>query len=219
MLVVLPLRREEQEGLPFLTLLVCAACAIVFAFTQQEATIMALAFDPHHPRVLQSLSSAFVHGGLLHLVGNLFFFYCFAGAIEQRAKVFAFVLVFLVMALGTDLAYAFVAKGTLPTVGISGVVTGFMGMFLVRYPRDRIECLVWFLWVVRRIQVPGVLFVLSYVAFDYIAFRQGEDTGVNHAAHLYGFVIGAVLQLLFWRWIEHDDTVPARTPRERVTRR
>ena len=218
MLVVLPLRQEGQQSLPFLTLLVCAACAIVFPFTQDEAAMAALAFDPNHPRVLQSLSSAFVHAGPLHLLGNLFFFYCFAGAIEYRARVIAFVLVFLVMALGTDLAYAYVAKGTVPSVGISGVVTGFMGMFLVRYPRDRIECLVWFLWVIRRIQVPGFLFVLSYVAFDYIAFRQAEDTGVNHAAHLYGFLIGAMLQLLFWRSMEHDDA-PISTSRERITRR
>lgn len=219
MLVVLPLRKEAQAGLPFLTLLVCAACVIVFPFTQEKTIIMALAFDPNHPSVLRSLSSAFVHGGLLHLVGNLFFFYCFAGAIEQRARVIAFMLVFLAMALGTDLAYAYLAKGAVPSVGISGVVTGFMGMFLVRYPRDRIECLVWFLWVIRRIQVPGVLFVLTYVAFDYIAFRQGDDTGINHAAHLYGFLIGAMLQLVFWRLIEHDDLVLARTSRDRITRR
>lgn len=218
MLLVLPLRREDQDGVPFLTLLVCAACVLVFPFLDSEAAMMALAFDPKDPQLIRSLSSVFVHDGLTHLVGNLFFFYCFAGAIERGITVKAYVLVFLVLSLGTDLAYAHVAKGTLPTVGISGVVSGFMGMFLVRYLRDRIDCLVWYLWVIRRIQVPGFLFVLSFVAFDVIALRRGEDTEVNSAAHVYGFVIGVLLQLVLWRAMEPEEGVE-RPSRGRVSRR
>lgn len=218
MLLVLPLRKQDQAGVPLLTLLVCATCLLVFPMTASDADKLALAFDPSHPQFLKMFSSAFVHGDLLHLAGNLFFFYCFAGAIERGMTVKAYLLSFAVFAVCTDLAYMLLARGQLPSIGLSGVVSGYMGMFLVRYPRDRIECLVWYLWVIRRLEVPGLLFVLSFVAFDIAALRMGDNTEVNYAAHVSGFVAGVMLKLLFWGAMEKEEEAPRRLRRP-ITRR
>lgn len=218
MLLVLPLRKQDQSGVPLLTLLVCAACLLVFPMTETEAAKLALAFDPVHPQFLKMFSSAFVHGDVLHLVGNLFFFYCFAGAIERSTTVKAYLLCFAAFAVWTDLAYLLLARGEVPTIGLSGVVSGYMGMFVVRYPRDRIECLVWYLWVIRRLELPGLLFVLSFVAFDIAALRTGDNTEVNYAAHVSGFVAGVLLKLLFWGAMERQEAAP-RPLRRPVSRR
>jgi membrane associated rhomboid family serine protease len=69
-----------------------------------------------------------------------------------------------------------------------------MGIFLLRHPREDIECWVPFLG---KVNVPAALFILGFFAFDVIAYRAAE-VGVNYVAHFTGFAAGALFKLLFW---------------------
>ena len=100
-----------------------------------------------------------VHG-VLHLLGNLLFFYCFSRSIETQITIVGYLLSFVVFVLATNITFALTATSQIPTVGLSGVVWGYMGMFLFRYPRDNINCFVWFIWIFKTIEVPVLLFVL-----------------------------------------------------------
>ena len=111
----------------------------------------------------------------------------------------------MVFVLVTNLAFAATAPLPIPTLGLSGVVWGFMGIFLLRYPRENIECWVLFLG---KVNVPAALFILCFLAFDIIAFRYSQVLGVNYAAHFSGFIAGALFKLLFWETF--SDALPSK---------
>ena len=103
---------------------------------------------------------------------------------------------FTIFVLATNLTYSVSAREPIPTIGLSGVVWGFMGLFLVKYPKDNINCFVWYLWVFKTIEVPALIFILAFLALDIGAFRNEPNSNVNHVAHISGFLAGALFMLI-----------------------
>jgi membrane associated rhomboid family serine protease len=203
-MLIFPLGKRGTSGIPIATLFVCVACIIVHVFASNMADRLALAFHPDQLDPLKMFTSVFTHGDFWHLLGNLFFFYCFARTIEAEITFVGYLLAFMVFVLATNLAYATFAATPIPTVGLSGVVWGFMGMFLFRYPREDIECWMWFLG---KVNIPAALFILGFFTFDVIAYRSSE-VGVNYVAHFTGFAAGALFKVLFWETFSTEKAEP-----------
>jgi membrane associated rhomboid family serine protease len=214
-MLILPLGKQGQSGIPFLTLLVCLGCVAVYMAVTGEHAKLSLAYYPGSSNLLKMFSSAFVHGDIFHLVGNLFFFYCFSRTVESEIPARAYLLAFLLFAIATNVAYSASATEPIPTIGLSGVVWGFMGLFLMRYPKDSIDCLVWYLWVIRTIQVPAFMFILAFLAFDIGAFREEPNSNINHIAHISGFVAGVILHFGFWAFLSREDPDARKRPGRR----
>ena len=204
-MLIIPLGKKGSEGIPVITLFVCLACILVQVFASTPADRLALAFHPDQLDPLKMFTSAFTHADIWHLLGNLFFFYCFARTIEARITVAGFVLAFLVFMLATNLAYAATAREPVPTLGLSGVVWGYMGMFLFRYPKDRIECWVPF---INKIELPAALFILAFLTLDIVAYRHTEVAAVNYVAHFAGFATGALFRMAFWNTFTTEKPEP-----------
>ena len=194
MLPLVPLGKKGSTGIPIFTIFISVACIIVYAFANKDADRLALAFHSDQLDPLKMFTSVFTHGSLWHLAVNLFFFYGFSRTIETQLTAAGYLLAFAVFVLITNLAFAATANAGTATIGLSGVVWGYMGMFLLRYPRDDITC-----WCVRTIEVPAFLFILAFLLYDIAAFRQGGNAQVNYAAHLSGFLVGAAYKLAFWK--------------------
>jgi membrane associated rhomboid family serine protease len=148
------------------------------------------------------ISAVFLHADLSHLIGNLFFFYCFSSSIEREISIRAYLATFLGFAIVTHISYSLLANEALPSLGLSGVVWGYMGLFLARFPFDRVKCFLWFLWIIRTVSLPSAVFVLGFLIMDIGAFRAHEP-GVNHVAHFSGFFCG-LLFIGFWGLLERD---------------
>lgn len=206
-MLIIPLGKQGSDGIPLVTLFVCVACVILQVFANTPADRLALAFHPDQLDPLKMFTSVFTHADTWHLLGNLFFFYCFARTIEARINVAGFVLAFMVFVLVTNLAYAATVHEPIPTIGLSGVVWGFMGMFLFRFPGDRIECWVLFL---NKIEVPAAVFILAFLALDIAAFRHTDVATVNYVAHFSGFAAGALFKLAFWNTLTTEEPEPVK---------
>jgi membrane associated rhomboid family serine protease len=206
-MLIFPLGKQGSAGIPVASIFVCVACVIVQVFATSTSDRLALAFHPDQLNPLTMFSAAFTHGDVLHLVGNLFFFYCFARTVETQMSFVGYLLAFMVFVLATSLAYAASATLPIPTLGLSGVVWGFMGLFLLRHPREYIECWVLFLG---KVNVPAALFILGFLAFDVMAYRSSEALGVNYVAHFSGFVAGALFKLLLWDTFTTEKPEPRR---------
>lgn len=217
-MLILPLgtQRESQKRLPFLTILVCLTCIVVHLMVTREATKLAYAFDPRTMQVGHMITAAFLHGSWSHLIGNLFFFFCFASTIEREITAKGYIALFLLFAIVTHVSFALLTKVYLPSLGLSGVVWGFMGLFLARFPFEKVDCFVWFLWKMRIVGVPALLFVLGYLFMDVGALRRNEP-GVNHVAHLSGFMAGMIL-IGLWSLLERP-TAPRKVRRQPVPAR
>lgn len=149
-------------------------------------------------RWVTPLTAMFMHGGLLHLGGNMLFLWVFGNNIEDamgRVRFLAFYLVGGVAALALQVA---VDPGSrVPTIGASGAVAAVLGGYLLLYPRARVWTWIWIVVL----PIPAVivlgLWFLQQVAFGYFGLTDptagtGESGGVAYFAHIGGFVFGLV---------------------------
>lgn len=162
-----------------------------------------LMYAPGSFNIKNMITAALAHGSWTHLIGNLFFFFAFAAAIELALGIVAYTLVFLTLAIGTHLAYSislFDVADALPTLGLSGVVMGMIGMFAYLMPTVKIRCFMWFIIFVRILRIPAWILAAWYIGWDiYNLNHSVNQSNINFVAHVSGAGIGFVLGLIFFR--------------------
>jgi membrane associated rhomboid family serine protease len=150
------------------------------------------------------LTSMFMHGGWLHIVGNMWFLWVFGNNIEDSMGHLRYVWFYLVCGVLAALAQVFASPSSVaPMVGASGAISGVMGAYLVLYPRVRVHTLIFLGFFVTTIAVPAYFMLLYWALLQAVsgAFSMGagSEGGVAFMAHLGGFVAGAALIRLFAR--------------------
>jgi membrane associated rhomboid family serine protease len=148
---------------------------------------------------LSALSSMFLHGGLLHLLGNMLFLFIFGNNVEDRFGRLRFALFYLLCGYTATYAFAFTDPNSLtPLVGASGAIAGVLGAYLWLYPRARIIVLVPFLLFLP-LPMPAWIVLASWFGLQAL-YAQGGGLGegsVAYVAHVVGFAVGFVLTVLF----------------------
>jgi membrane associated rhomboid family serine protease len=148
------------------------------------------------------LTYMFLHGGLLHLGGNMLFLWIFGDNLEDSFGHLGFLAFYLACGVAAALAQVLPDPGSrVPMVGASGAIAGVMGGYLLLFPRARVDVLVILIVILRMIALPawvmlGFWFALQAVN-SYASFGLAEG-GVAHLAHTGGFIAGALLTLPFW---------------------
>lgn len=141
---------------------------------------------------LASLTSTFMHGGLLHLAGNMLFLWVYGRRVEDACGPWRFLAFYLTCGLCADLLSTLVRLNDwIPSIGASGAVAGVMGAYLLLFPGGRIRILVflWFIPVVPRVRAFWLLFYFLGLQLLSVAFEDPGDN-VNYWAHLGGFFAG-----------------------------
>lgn len=143
------------------------------------------------------LSSMFLHGSWMHLLGNMWFLWLFGNNIEDSMNRATFLVFYLTCGLTAALAQAFTnPTSVVPMVGASGAISGVMGAYLVLFPRVRVFCIVPLGIILTRVALPAWVMLL-YWAFIQLASglmtSSVEGGGVAFWAHVGGFVAGLVL--------------------------
>ncbi len=142
------------------------------------------------------LTSMFLHGSWLHLIGNMWFLWVFGNNIEDSMGHMRYLAFYLLTGVAAAVAHLWSASSSpVPTVGASGAVSGIMGAYLVLYPRVRIQTLFIILIFIRIIAVPAWLVLGQWflLQFLYGASMPAVGGGVAFWAHVGGFVAGAAL--------------------------
>jgi membrane associated rhomboid family serine protease len=155
-------------------------------------------------QVSHLLTSMFLHGSWLHLLGNMWFLWLFGNNVEDSMGRARFVVFYLACGLAAALAHVGLnAASPVPVVGASGAVSGVMGAYLVLYPRVRVFALVPIGFLLTSIALPAWTMLLYWFALQLLSGLTMSDAetggGVAFAAHVAGFVAGAVLVKLFAR--------------------
>ncbi len=147
-------------------------------------------------------TSMFIHGGWLHLIGNMLFLFVFGRSVEDRFGHSQFLLLYFVSGFGAAIVQIFFNMGSrLPTIGASGAIAGILGAYLVSFPTARITTLIpliIFFWIIR---IPAFLvlvywFVIQFIAgHQMLAIESATRGGVAWWAHVGGFIVGMLLAL------------------------
>ena len=149
------------------------------------------------------LTSMFMHGSWMHLIGNMWFMWVFGNNIEDSMGHVRFVIFYLLCGLLASLAHILTDPGSIvPTVGASGAISGIMGAYLVLYPRVRVQTLFFLVFIIRVIPLPAWVLLVQWIVIQVISGFStygAEGGGVAFWAHIGGFVAGIVLIKLFQR--------------------
>jgi membrane associated rhomboid family serine protease len=154
--------------------------------------------DSPEPVYVTLLSSMFMHGGWLHLGGNMLFLWIFGDNVEHAIGHVPYLLFYLVAGVVASFAQILVDTDSLiPTLGASGAISGVLGAYLVLFPRNRVLVFLFrFLVYVPAIVAVGMWAVLQFVnGFAQIATTE-QTGGVAYMAHIGGFVAGVVVGLM-----------------------
>jgi len=148
------------------------------------------------------VTSMFLHGGWLHLIGNMIYLWIFGKSVESTLGPMRFAIFYLVTGLGAALVQALVDPAAeVPVIGASGAIAGILGAYLVLYPRGNVVVFIWIFVFVRLVSVPAVILLGLWFLLQLVGALSApaSDSGVAVWAHVGGFVMGAVLVVFFRR--------------------
>ena len=218
---MIPIRDHiPTRRVPVLTILLIAANMAVFLFEvplsarSQQQFAYAFAAVPyyvtHHwglPAALTLVTSMFVQGGWLHILGNMLYLWIFGNNVEDALGRFGFVVFYFACGIIAGLFQVFAdSSSRVPGIGASGAIAGVLGAYLVLYPKARIDTLLIFGFFAELSSMPAVVvlgfwFILQLFN-GVLSFGVSQSGGVAWFAHIGGFVAGLVLVNVFvppWR--------------------
>jgi membrane associated rhomboid family serine protease len=159
-------------------------------------------------------TSMFIHGGILHLVGNMLFLWIFADNVEATIGNFRFLLFYLIGGLWAHALHIFFASGSqVPTIGASGAIAAVMGAYLIMYPRSQIKVL----FIIFPFRISAWLFLGLWIFSQWtygtaaLQVQTEQTTGVAYWAHIGGFVYGAAMGFYYRHAYDHPELREPRT--------
>lgn len=223
---MLPIRDERpNKGCPIVTFILLVANITVFfwqIFSPEGNWSLILrfglipseltaAFDMGLLQGIIALScfvtAIFLHGGLIHLGGNMLFLWVFACGIEDALGHFRFLLFYLCCGILASLTHFVLHLGdATPMIGASGAVSGVLGAYFLLYPFAPIRTIIWYFIFIRIVRIPALIFIGLWFLFQVLASLSG-NSGVAWFAHIGGFFAGMGCLFFF---------LPKRRPSRRV---
>ena len=209
-----------RRSFPIITLLLIAVNVVVFihqislsptaseAFVQTYGLVPAkisLALAGRRYTAFEALlplfTCMFLHGGFLHIIGNLWFLWVFGGNVEDRLSSLPYLFFYLACGVGSGLAQTLFSWGShVPSIGASGAISGVLGAYIVFFPNSSILTLiplliVWFTWRIPAVIFIGLWFVMQF--FSGVSSLGSQSMGgVAWWAHVGGFLMGVVIALI-----------------------
>jgi len=197
---------------PFFTYLFIAANIAVFLYQFMLPPNMQEAFVYHFGSIPIEINQGidlftlftcmFLHGGWMHLIGNMVFMWVFADNIEATIGSFKFVVFYIAGGIIASLTHTLLsANSQIPCVGASGAIAATLGAYLVMFPHSRIKIL--FLLFLSTFSVPAIYFLGFWIVQQFmsgigtLSAATSDTAGVAYWAHIGGFVFGVVCGFLF----------------------
>jgi membrane associated rhomboid family serine protease len=169
-----------------------------------DEALEANGFDPSQPATwLTVLFAMFMHGGLLHLGGNMLFLWIFGNNIEDSMNRAVFAVYYLLGGVVATLAQVAVdPDSTVPTLGASGAIAAVLGGYAILYSRARVVTLVIIIFFVTILRLPALLVLGAWILLQFLGFSQdaaagGQGGGIAYLAHIGGFLFGLATIKLF----------------------
>ena len=163
--------------------------------TGYDVLVYQYGFRPAHASILTLFTSMFLHGGFLHLAGNMLFLWIFGDNVEHRLGRLGYLLAYLGTGAAATLFFAALESdsGT-PLVGASGAISGVMGFYFLLFPRNVVHVFIFFWVYIRVVRIPARIVLGGYIVLSnilpYLAQGAAGVSGVAYGAHIGGFFAG-----------------------------
>ena len=164
--------------------------AVLFGFSELSPPLKFI------PSFLSIITSMFLHGGWMHLIGNMTYLYIFGDNIEDVMGKTKFIVFYLITGTCAALSHALLdPNSTIPMVGASGAIAGVLGAYLMLFPKANIRVFFWFIFFFKIINIRAIIVLGGWIIIQLINFNGTEvsNGGVAYAAHIGGFISGIIL--------------------------
>ncbi len=217
---MIPIADESPKGfIPFVNYIFLAVNIFVYFFIQPYDLHSTELFFAHFglipaeftnsatllKGIINVFTSMFLHGGFWHLAGNMLYLWIFGDNVEYTVGHGRYFIFYLTVGIGAALLQIVMnPSSTIPMVGASGAISGVLGAYLVKFPRNRISVLFFIFFFIRIVQVPAIIVLSLWFLFQiYNSFFSlvpgGAGGGVAYFAHIGGFLAGLALIKFFER--------------------
>jgi len=180
-----------------------AAVVDKFALVPAAVTRAVSSGAPRNLHPLEPLmtivTSMFIHGGILHIAGNMLYLFIFGAAVEYRMGAARYLSFYLAAGIAAALATVWIApESNVPVIGASGAIAGVLGAYFILYPRGRILTILPIFIFIQFIEIPAVIYLLFWFAVQlYAGLAEGGSAGMTGGvawwAHVGGFMFGIAL--------------------------
>jgi membrane associated rhomboid family serine protease len=164
-------------------------------------------------------TSMFMHGGILHIAGNMLFLWVFGNNIEDRLGRVKFIFFYLLAGLVALYSQALIDPGsTAPTIGASGAIAGVLGAYALLHPQARVLTLIFIIFFVTLVEIPALIlliiwFILQFIpALGQVTVQTGGGEGVAYFAHVGGFIFGLAVAAFMVYVLGRRDPPEPRLP-------
>ncbi len=163
-----------------------------FETVEQGSILNKFAYIPAHPHAISYITANFLHGGWIHLIGNMWFLWLAGFILEDTWGRVIYPLFYLVAGAAALQFYGWCAHGSyIPLIGASGAVAALMGAFLVRFPKMKIDMMFFTIFYRRRFKAAAYWLLPLWLAMEFFyGSALGTSSPVAHWAHVGGFVFG-----------------------------
>lgn len=156
------------------------------------------------PAFLTIFTSMFMHGGLLHIFGNMLYLWIFGNNIEDNMGHIRFSIFYLICGIAASIAQVAVnPTSQVPNIGASGAIAGVLAAYLVMHPRAQVETLLFLGYFIRIIRLPAIIVLSFWIVIQLfqgvLSLGMPQTGGVAWFAHIGGFIAGLVLVNIFRR--------------------
>jgi rhomboid family protein len=207
---MIPLRSSEPHYTrPTVTLVIIALNVLVFLYELSMPSyalnrfIMLHGIVPDRLSYASILTSMFIHGGFLHIAGNMWFLWVFGRGVEDLLGHGKFLFLYFACGIAAAILHILVnANSPVPTIGASGAIAGVMGAYLIKFPRAHIVTLVFIFIFITTVDIPAAFLLLYWFAIQFfsgvgsVGYSQVSNGDVAWFAHVGGFLAGMGLVML-----------------------
>ena len=196
---------------PYVTYAIISINVLIFVFQLNMGMVSSAAerefiyrfgFIPANFSIITVFTSMFMHGGISHIMGNMWFLWVFGDNVEGVLGHVKFAVFYIICGLAATMSQLFVdPSSTIPMVGASGAIAGVLGMYMIRFPHARVHVFAFIIIFFTTFRIPA-MFVLGFWFFNQLTNGLGSlgfDTtgGVAWFAHIGGFISGVMLNQAF----------------------
>jgi len=218
---MIPLKDENpKKNLPFINFIFILTNVAVFIYQPSSEELLRVFYNtyglipnnftnifqnglPQILGIMQSVfSSLFVHGGFIHLAGNMLFLWVFGDNIEYAVGHFNYVIFYFLCGIAATLTQVFIESNSLiPVIGASGAISGVLGAYIIKYPKNKITTLFIIIIFIKLVKIRAVYLLGIWFVYQllqgYLSLGQESMGGVAWFAHIGGFISGIILVNIF----------------------
>lgn len=213
---MLPIKDDNPtRSKPIVTYLLIFLNIVIFGYElslmatgQLEGFLYAYALIPREivsgVALYTLFTSMFLHGGLMHIFGNMLYLYIFGNNVEDIMGKIRFLIFYLISGIAASaLQISVNPYSEVPNLGASGAIAGVLGAYLVAFPRARVHCIVIFGFFIKWVVLPAIVvlffwFVLQLLSgLGSLSYSSPDSGGVAYFAHIGGFIAGLLLVNFF----------------------